>query len=915
MHTRYSVFMLTCASCGSAVPENSRFCPSCGRAFPSDDQATLEFVSSRPKQAAEPSAKAAGKKLGSSSHLSDEGRFLPGRLLAGRYRIIALLGRGGMGEVYRADDLTLGQSVALKFLPEEADKDDALLERFRNEVRISRRVSHANVCRVYDVGEVDGHTFFTMEYVDGEDVASLLRRIGRLPADKALEIARQLCAGLAAAHAKGVLHRDLKPANIMLDGRGQVVITDFGLAGLVDQVSGADVRSGTPAYMAPEQLAGKEVSVKTDIYSLGMVLYEIFTGKRAFDAESLPDLVRIKTESTPSKPTSLVKDLDPAVERIILRCLETDSALRPNSVINVAAALPGGDPLAAALAAGETPSPQMVAAAGKTEGLAPRTAVMALVIAIAGLILTAYLNIRTSGMDKLHLNLSPEVLTQKAKEIIQKLGYDERPVDSGGYLEFQSEFVDYIQKNDKPRPNWDQILSQRPAPMDYWYRQSPQYMVPARFFAPVLAHGRLFPDDPPTVISGMINLKLDSEGRLVYFQAIPPQVDEAPAPSKTVDWDAMFAAAGLQISQFQPTRPIWASLADSDTRAAWTGNWPGTTHPMRIEAAGWRGKPVYFLLVGPWTRPSRLHPPEPSRGQKVGQIIIVFMFLLILMGATWLGRRNYVRGRGDRQGAFRLAVVVFVLEMMLWLCRGHFVPSLDVIATLALAISTGLFLSVLVLVLYLALEPYVRQHWPQTIISWNRMLIGNFRDPLVGRDILYGTIFGLLLVLIYEIMQIFLMRAGAPPAFNAEDFLMGGRFALGAWLMHVPLAIQVTLALFFLLLLLRVLVRNRWVAAILFVALWATVKTMGSDYPIIEAPAQIVIYALLVFVVFRSGLVALATGMVVADVMLNVTLTLDFSAWYASTGAFVVLSVAAIAIWGFYNSLGGQKLLPTDSFS
>ena len=907
--------MLTCASCGSAVPENSRFCPSCGVALASDDQATLEFVSSKPKQTAEPSTKVAVKKLSSSSRLSDEGRFLPGRLLAGRYRIIALVGRGGMGEVYRADDLTLGQSVALKFLPEEAGKDEALLERFRNEVRISRRVSHANVCRVYDVGEVDGHTFFTMEYIDGEDLASLLRRIGRLPADKALEIARQLCAGLAAAHAKGVLHRDLKPANIMLDGRGQVVMTDFGLAGLVDQIPGTDVRSGTPAYMAPEQLAGKEVSVKTDIYSLGMVLYEIFTGKRAFDAESLPDLVRIKTESTPSRPTSLVKDLDPAVERVILCCLETDPAFRPSSVMNVAAALPGRDPLAAALAAGETPSPQMVAAAGETAGLAPRTAVMALIIAIAGLILTAYLNIRASGMDRLHLDLSPEVLTEKAKEIIQKLGYDERPVDSGGYLEFQSEFVDYIQKNDKPRPKWDQILSHRPTPMDYWYRQSPQYMVPVDLHDALLTPGRLFPNDPPTVISGMINLKLDSEGHLVYFQAIPPQVDDAPAPSKTVDWNAMFVAAGLQMSQFQPTQPIWVSLADSDTRAAWTGNWPGTARPVRIEAAGWRGKPVYFLLTGPWTRPSRLHPEEPSPGQKVGQIILLFIFLLILIGATWLGRRNYVRGRGDRQGAFRLAVVVFVLQMMLWLCRGHFVPSLDVSGTLVLAISTGLFLSALVMVLYLALEPYVRRHWPQTIISWNRLLIGNFRDPLVGRDILYGTIFGILLVLIYDIRQILLMRAGAPPAFYAEDFLMGGRFALGAWLMYVPLAIQVTLVMFFLLLFFRVLVRNQWIAAILFVALWTSLKTVGSDHPTIEAAVQIVIYTLLVLVVFRFGLVALATGMVVADVMLNVTLTVDFSAWYASTGAFVLLSMAAIAIWGFYNSLGGQKLLPTDSFS
>src|SRR5919204_740591 len=157
-------------------------------------------------------------------------RFEAGTLFAGRFRIVGPLGKGGMGEVYRADDLKLDQAVALKLLPPGLECDPARLAQFHNEVRIARQVSHRNVCRTYDIGDADGRPFLTMEYVDGEDLASLLRRIGRFPQDKAVEVARQICAGLAAAHERGVLHRDLKPANIMIDGDGNVRITDFGLA-------------------------------------------------------------------------------------------------------------------------------------------------------------------------------------------------------------------------------------------------------------------------------------------------------------------------------------------------------------------------------------------------------------------------------------------------------------------------------------------------------------------------------------------------------------------------------------------------------------------------------------------------------------------------------------------------------------
>jgi serine/threonine-protein kinase len=287
------------------------------------------------------------------------GRFDSGTLLAGRYRLVAALGRGGMGEVYRADDLTLGQPVALKFLPPDVADDPDRLARFRKEVAVARRVSHPNVCRVYDLAEVDNRPFLTMEYVDGEDLVSLLRRIGRVPEDKATAIARELCYGLAAVHEQGLLHRDLKPANVMLDGRGKVRLTDFGLAAEAEDLSAQQSRSGTPAYMAPEQLAGTEVTVRSDLFALGLVLYELFTGKKAF-----PGLDR---DTPPSAPSSHLRGLDPAVEQVILRCVERDPKDRPASALAVAAALPGGGALTAALAAGETPSPGRHALTGRPD--------------------------------------------------------------------------------------------------------------------------------------------------------------------------------------------------------------------------------------------------------------------------------------------------------------------------------------------------------------------------------------------------------------------------------------------------------------------------------------------------------------------------------------------------------------------
>jgi serine/threonine protein kinase len=910
--------MSYCSTCGTELLAAIRFCSSCGAPASSNGElATVDYAAT----AASPvSPRPASGSSRSSSRIStfpeysvSEGRFLPGRLIAGRYRIIALLGRGGMGEVYRADDLTLGQAVALKFLPDAAAHNEALLERFRNEVRIARRVSHPNVCRVYDVGEVDGQTFFTMEYVDGEDLASLLRRIGRLPQDKAVEISRQLCAGLAAAHGKGVLHRDLKPANIMLDGRGQVVITDFGLAGVADDIRGPEVRSGTPAYMAPEQLAGKEVSLRSDIYALGLVLYEIFTGKRAF-AEKIPG--SSPDQRTVSRPSSVVKDLDPVVEKVILRCLETDAAARPSTALAVAAALPGGDPLAAALAAGETPSPQLVAASGETEGLRPKVAVVILAGVLLGLALSVYDSIRYSGYDKMGLELTPEVLTQKAREVVSRLGYPGRPADSAHGLDLDGDFQEAVEKNDKPRPNWDEVLTARPSLLEYWYRQSPDNMRADQFRSNLLTPGIVTASDPPTELSGMINVHLDPQGHLTYFQAIPPEKLETNKPilgATPFDWNLLFSAAGLDASKFQPTTSTWSSLAASDTRVAWTGVWPGSTRPLRVEAASFQGKPVFFRLIGDWTKPQRMiSSDKKSWGEKAGRIIGIILLVGGLIGAALLARRNYLRGRGDRQGARRLAIAIFILEIVMFACRAHFATVAGTIGLSIIAISTALFISGGIWMLYMAVEPWVRRQWPKTIISWTRLLAGSFRDPVVGRDILLGVALGVVWILVFQVRYIFMMHMGASPGLGSVEVLMGGRVALGGWLQQWPDSIQSTLLFFLLLLALKALLRNQWLAATVFVAIFAVPRGLASTYSLVELPALILVFAIAVLIVIRFGLVPLAVAIFTVDMLANVPFSADFASWYMTTSILALLSVVAIAGWGFYHSLGGQPLFKVE---
>ncbi len=909
---------MTCRICAKDVPDSSRFCLSCGSELNGGGPLVTQTVAApaptpRPPSASTPARTPSHSHLSSSSGSLGEGRFLPGVLLENRYRVVALLGRGGMGEVYRAHDLTLGQEVALKFLPEVAATNPAALARFYNEVRIARQVSHANVCRVYDLGEVEGQPYLSMEYVDGEDLGSLLRRIGRLPSDKAVQIARQLCAGLAAAHAKGVLHRDLKPANVMLNGRGDVVITDFGLAALADEIPGEEIRNGTPAYMAPEQLAGKEVTIQSDIYSLGLVLYEVFTGKRAFEASTLAELIRLHSETTPVSPSTLVKELDPAVETAILRCLDPEPSNRPSSALAVAARLPGGDPLAAALAAGETPSPQMVAASGGTAALSWKIAVPSLAAALVGLAAFVFLAATSSMIEKAQLTKPPEVLADKAHELIQRLGYTEPPGDSAYAFDDNLDFRDAVEKADSPFPQWDQIARSRPSPLKFWYRQSPEPMLAYGMRNEMFIPGEIGEDDPKPTMSGMIDVQFDPEGRLTYFEALPPEKEDPPGQTPPPDWSVLFAAAGLDMAKFKPVTPVWASLAASDVRQAWTGEWPGYNHrPLHVEAATWHGRPVFFSLTGPWNRSARM-PSNPGGINSLAERILITIILLVpAVAAVFLARWNFVHGKGDRRGAMLLAIVTFSLHLALWAFQAHFASMGGFVYLLVLAISTGLFSGGVVWVLYLALEPYVRRYWPQAIISWTRVLAGRWHDPLVGRDVLYGVIIGLLFCDIHGIRYHLEARFGAPPASLDASYLGSARSAISAWLEHIPISISSTLLLFLILFLFRVLLRKSWLAAAGFVVLFAALKSVSSHYPAIEWPLEAILYTALAAGAVRFGLVALVVALYTADVALNIPVTLNPSVWYFSSATLALATVGALAIWGFYTALAGQAPWKTE---
>jgi serine/threonine-protein kinase len=688
----------------------------------------------------------------------------------------------------------------------------------------------------------------------------------------------------------------------MLDGQGKVRITDFGLAGLEDSIRGDDVRSGTPAYMSPEQLTGREVSARSDVYSLGLVLYELFTGKKAFEGKTFAEMLRKHRDERPPDPSSVVPSLDPAVEGTILRCIAKDPAARPVSALGVAALLPGGDPLAAALAAGITPSPEMVAAAGEAEGLSRSVAGACLAVVLAGVFLAPLL----VGPFQLHNRVPVEkpaaVLEDRARELVKRLTGGEDPADSSLGFDWDETYLRHLRERDDSPRRWDSLARGDPPVVRFYYRQSVHPLVSTS------VTGRVSWNNPPIgLLSGNAGARLDMRGRLVSFYSVPPQLESEGASQAAPDWAPLLEETGLVASSLRPVPPRWTPPFYVDSRVAWEGVYPeqpGLT--VRVEAAAYRGRPAAFYVVGPWTRPERMQPRDLSRRQLWGIVSGLVLLVTLLVTGAVLAKRNLALGRGDRRGALRIAGYVFAVLMTGW---GAF--NADHVADLTgewtiLMRGTGfaLFVASVIWLFYVALEPYVRRLRPQTLISWTRILSGDLRHPIVGRDLLVGAVWGASCAILIPAAHRLVAGLGFPPAEPLPsylDVLLAPRYLVGYLIGTQVDGIVLGLGALLLFVVLRLVLRHDLAAAIVLVLVLTAFRAVNGweANPWLRVCLSLLLMTTYVVILLRLGLLAVISATYVSDLLTALPLTTRLGTWLSGPTVTAGVIVIALAVYAF----------------
>lgn len=844
--------------------------------------------------------------------------FSTGDVVAERYRIVSRLGEGGMGRVYRAEDMRLHQTVALKFLPRLHMLDPSWRGRVEREVKLAREVAHPHVCRLYDLGEIDGLPCISMEYVDGEDLGSLLRRVGRVTGQRAIDLARQICAGLAAAHVHGVLHRDLKPANVMIDGKGLARLTDFGLAVQIGQVDRAEIRAGTPRYMAPEQLAGIEVSERSDLYSVGLVLYELFTGQPAFTADNPAQYLKLHRTEDPPEPSKIVSTIDPQVEAVILACMAKDPAKRPPSALHVAAALPGGDLLASAIDAGQIPTREMLAAAAAVGSIRPRAVPWLAAGAVVLFVLAVLIGRGSHPIAQHGGALAPDILRERAREVIRGAGYPSIQTECEGRFVFAGDLD--APQGEPVRNGWIHALPHYSVTsLLYVYREwkpTGTTNVSVRF--PFVSSSRsIIACEAPA--GGMI-VVLDGRGRLLHFESRRAASPENSASESPPDWAAIAKLSTL------PSAAFAQHAADASTAGMTAGSrdWvqvQGTdaADELLVQLKSSAGQLRYFTLCPANANGVGDATSSDSR-RRLASLGRNGVFLLLLFAALPAAWRNLKR-RGDVGGAVRLGATVVLLRLTGQLLSIQSVAdgpaSVEKITT---AVASSLCEGAILAIFYLALECAARRYWPRVLGSWSRLLAGHVRDPIVGRDVLIGCVVGAfwgLLVMVDRQLPIWLGWSAREQARLARglDSLLGARFALDGALDSVISGLYQGLTALMLLVVFKWLVgRKTWLIMGLTWCLATVMYAPNATHPFTAWTLMAIGgVGVAVVVLMRFGLVTLLTGLLLVGMIGTFPILLDAGSWYAGYGLFSATITLGLIAWSAYESLRSPTFIGQDS--
>ncbi|PWU08115.1 MAG: hypothetical protein C5B51_08420 [Terriglobia bacterium] len=493
------------------------------------------------------------------------------------------------------------------------------------------------------------------------------------------------------------------------------------------------------------------------------------------------------------------------------------------------------------------------------------------------------------------LDYPPQVLQQKARDIASSFGYPKKPADSAFWLDYRRDLLTYLKDLPEPRKYAEWLAAEAPIAASYRESQSPLHAPP---------FGDVQPDNPAPTEPGMLQVILDGNGRLREFSAVPFAAGDALA--EPVPPELIFRAAGLDRAAFVEVSPKSVPASPADQLHAWKGSHPSIPNAdLLVEMGSWKGRVTFAKVNTPWDKPLQAQTQSPWLGRLLLSIVVLGLFF-----TTLLARRNWRLGRADRRGAVRLGAVRFLLGFAVWIGTVHALPDTSLATSFFESIGDWLLSAALLWIMYLALEPELRARWPHSIVTWNRLLAGRWRDAQVGAHILIGATVGALIWVGADLVELWFGKHNVLGPEGGVAILLGSRAWFATVARDLGSVLYVGLILFLCMFGVRQWVRKDVLAALVAAAVAVPFNFNGhfNDWQVL-LPVYFVLFAALAFVLLRLGLVAAFAAVFFIDSFGKIVIGADWTTWYAPYGIAQLTLLLSIVLFAFWRSLGSRELL------